>query len=500
VSQVLERRHTVLAPRVRRRGLTLTSLWVFVALFLPVVASLQAQLSTVDLAYHIRAGEEMLSTRSLLRTDTFTFTGSGREWLNQQWGAQVIFARLFRWGGWEGLAILRAFLVAGIFLFAFLAARAAGAPRKRAAWSAIGTFLLTVGGLSLRPQLFAMVLFSATVWIVTARDRAPGRLWAIPPMVALWANLHGSFFLPLILLALAWLEERRGPRSERSARLLAVIGASLVATMVNPYGPRVWQYVYALSTNRVVTQAIQEWQPTSVRDVPGALFFVSVAAVAAILARRKGAAPWTSLLTLGVFFLIGLFAIRGVFWWAIVAPPVVARLLSAVENGQQPAGRQAPVADADRPGSTVLNRVIAGFLVLAAVAFLPWWRGRIPLSPSTPLLDEAPLGITRFLERTLRPGERIFNAQIWGSWFEFALPENPVFADSRIEVLPARIWDQYLDISRGQEGWQSLLDRWGVVAVVAHREQQAELIPIIKRAPGWRLAYADEDGYVFLRT
>lgn len=492
MSRVLEDAPAAVGPRARAGGLTLSSLWVFVAVFLPVVASLQAQLSTVDLAYHIRAGGQMLDTRSILRTDTFTFTGFGREWLNQQWGAQVLLAQMYRWGGWEGLAVARAVLVGCIFWFAFLAARAAGAGRRHAAWFTVATFLLTLGGLALRPQLFAMALFAATVWLVTDRHRHRGRLWAIPSMVLPWANLHGSFFLPSLLLGLAWLEDRRSDAV--MARKLVWLGAvSLLATLANPWGPRVWEYVWRLSTNDVVTGVIQEWQPTTLREVPGVLFFLSVVAVMAILARKASPAPWPSLLTLTVFFFIGLFAIRGVFWWAIVTPPVVARLLADTPPRKR-------TGFDDRLGVPPLNRAIAALLVVLFLLFLPWWRGRIPLSPSTPLLDEAPLGITRFLARTLHSGDRIFNAQIWGSWLEFALPQNPVFADSRIEVLPESVWSQYSDISRAKDGWQELLDRWRVVAVVAHREQQRALIPVIRTDPRWHLAYKDRDGYVFTRV
>lgn len=492
MSRVLEDARPTAGPRAKMGGLTLGSLWVFVAVFLPVVASLQAQLSTVDLAYHIRAGGETLDTGSIPRSDTFTFTGFGREWLNQQWGAQVLLAQVYRWGGWEGLAVARAVLVACIFGFAFLAARAAGAGRRLAAWFTVASFLLTLGGLALRPQLFAMALFAATVWLVTARHPHPGRLWAIPPSVALWSNLHGSFFLPPVLLGLAWLEDRRS-HSGMARRLGWFTALSLLATLLNPWGVRVWEYVWQLSTNDVVTGVIQEWQPTTLREIPGVLFFVSVVGVMAILARRGRAVPWPALLTLAVFFFIGLFAIRGVFWWGIVAPPVVARLLAETHPGVG-----GPLDD--KLGVPLLNRAIAALLVALSLLFLPWWRGRIPLSPSTPLLDEAPLGITRFLARTLRPGDRIFNAQIWGSWFEFALPQNPVFADSRIEVLPESVWSQYSDVSRAKQGWQELLDRWHVAAVVAHPEQQRGLIPIIRTDPRWHLVYKDREGYVFARV
>ena len=84
-------------------GLTFEQLLVFSAdSALPVVVALRASMPTIDLAYQIRAGRPMLDNMgSLLRVDPFTFTVFGRPWLNQQWGAQVVFAALFRAGGWS---------------------------------------------------------------------------------------------------------------------------------------------------------------------------------------------------------------------------------------------------------------------------------------------------------------------------------------------------------------------------------------------------------------
>ena len=98
-----------LAPStaVGGRALTLPRLWAFTSVALPVVASLEASMSSVDLAYQIRAGNLMLFTHHLLRHDTFTFTAAGRAWTDQQWGAQIAFALIWRAGGWAALALLR---------------------------------------------------------------------------------------------------------------------------------------------------------------------------------------------------------------------------------------------------------------------------------------------------------------------------------------------------------------------------------------------------------
>ena len=58
-------------PRV-----SLRQLWAFLAIALPVLAAVIAPLPSVDLAYHLRAGAEILATRAIPSVDTWTFTAN----------------------------------------------------------------------------------------------------------------------------------------------------------------------------------------------------------------------------------------------------------------------------------------------------------------------------------------------------------------------------------------------------------------------------------------
>ena len=69
----------------------------------------------VDLAYQVRAGDEILRSGLIPAVDTYTFTVAGTPWMDQQWLAQVLLALGFRAGGWELLVVLRAALVSASF-------------------------------------------------------------------------------------------------------------------------------------------------------------------------------------------------------------------------------------------------------------------------------------------------------------------------------------------------------------------------------------------------
>jgi hypothetical protein len=310
-------------------------------------------------------------------------------------------------------------------------------------------------------------------------------VWWTVAVVALWANLHGSFVLGPLLIGLAWLDDATSRRPGARATLAVGLTATL-ATFFSPFGFGVWTYVRDVATDPLVTKFVEEWRRPTLGTVTGVLFFSSVVVVAVFLIRRRRV-PWITLVRLAVFFVIGLSALRSHVWWGLLLPVEIARLLA------EPAP---PRAD---PVSRLNTAIVAMVVLAAAAGFVRWLPYSGPDEPGR-LLVHAPAGVTAAAAGLLEPGEPFFNTQEWGSWFELALPENPVSVDSRFELIPVERWYQYLSISAGRPGWQELLDEWGVRVAVLSREQQAPLIRQMREDPGWRLTYEDTDGLVFART
>jgi hypothetical protein len=472
--------------------MTLARLWAFLAVGLPVLAAFIAGLSSVDLAYHVRAGGEFLDTGRIPTSDTWTFTAAGTSWLNQQWGAQAILAIVYRVAGWTGLALLRAVLVGLTFGLLFEACRRRGLDLRRAAWLTLAAFVVSAVALALRPQLFGMALAAITLLLVADRRAHPGRVWLVPLIVAIWANIHGSFFLGPLVLGLAWLEDLHD-RVEQPHRLLQIAVVSALAALINPFFIAVWGYAAGLSTNSFVTSRITEWQPTTLRTIPGILFFGSVAVVVVLLARRGRPTSWPTLAWLAVFAAIGAYAIRGVAWWPLGGAVAVAPLLV-----RQPAAGSVGAAPRVERASP-LNVVVVGVIVLVCVALVPAWRPTDPVigAPSG-LVGDAPSGITAALRQQAKPGDRILNPQPWGSWFELALPANPVAIDSRIEIFPVDVWTELDQVRSGAAGWQETLARWGVAFIVVEKDEDAFQARLV--AAGWKVAFADLDGAVLARS
>ena len=241
---------------------------------------------------------------------------------------------------------------------------------RTAALLAIVVFFVAAPAMALRPQLLGMACLAIVLLLVTDRRAHPRALWLVPVVVAIWANLHGSFFLGPVVLGLAWLEDLHDRVPSPHRTLLVAVGQRRRGV---PYAVRAVGVGLrrALSVNPEVTSRITEWQPTSIRDVPGILFFVSALGVVVLIARRGRPTSWPTLAWLAVFFAIGVYAQRGLAWWPLGAAAAIAGTLIAPSTAK---------AAPDTPLIRRLNLVVAGGLILAGIVLLPVWR---PLDPGT---------------------------------------------------------------------------------------------------------------------
>jgi hypothetical protein len=452
--------------------------WASLVVLVPVVVALLSRMGTTDLTYHIRAGDGILATHSLPRVDTYTFSVSGQPWLDQQWGAQIVLALGHR-GGWATLAFLQAIFIGVSFWFIYLACRASGASVRTSSLLTVVGFLVASPTLAMRPQLVALPLFAVAMWALASREAAPRRLYLIPVLAAVCANVHGSFTIFPLIVGLAWIQDARR-HVPGSRRLLWLTLATTAATLLNPFGVDAWRYAYDLSTNPIIRKTISEWAPVTATDVSGLFMIGSALAVVAVLARRGTQTRWTTLLWLGVFFMLAMSAQRAIVWWSMVTPVILAELFPA------------PTVEATSPGReprAPAVGIIAAMLV-AVVVLLPWWR-------PNDLLSQAPPGITQYVLQNIPSGARMFVHQPWGSWFEYVTPDRMVFVDSRIEIIPKNIWDDYGQVGFAGADWKAVLAKWHPDAIVAADDWKL-LKDLEAPGSGWRSVYKDDDGEVFL--
>jgi hypothetical protein len=271
-----------------------------------------------------------------------------------------------------------------------------------------------------------------------------------------------------------------------------VLAAAAVATLANPYGIDAWRYVVSIGTDPTISMFVTEWRHTDPLQPAGAVFYASITGAAVILAlaaRRRRPADVGSLLWLGILAGLGAWALRAVAWWGIGAVPMIAVAAAAARRSRAaPGSREA----SPRNVSTVAVAVLAVTLAAGLAVALPAERR----------LMDAPAGIADAVRSLAasHSGLRVFDAERWGSWLELKVPDASYFADSRIELIPASAWHDYVAVSEAQPGWDAILDRWRADVLVVSSGDQPRLVEAVGGSVGWRVVSRDTDGVVAVRA
>jgi hypothetical protein len=432
----------------------------------------------------VRAGEVALSTGEIVVNDPYSFTRAGEPWLNQQWGAQVVFASAHRIWGWAGVALVYSAALGAGFAFLYRACRRAGSDVRTAAVLAIVGFLVGASSLGARPQALAVPLFTGTWLLLARRDRWT---WLVPLLAVVWANVHGSFVLAPVLTAFALGDDLVGRKPP--GRSAAIVIATIAATAATPFGPTVWSYVVDVATNDTIRSTVAEWRPPSLLSGAGSLFWLSGAAVVAVALTRRSRVRVMDVARLAVFFALGAMALRSTVWWALAAPPVVAGWLALPE----PRSEDTATASSSR---RTLEVVAVSFVLLAAAFSVRAGTDAVTGAPKR-LAADAPEVLVDATRRALPVGSRLLVFQPFASWFEYSLPEDPVMVDSRIEFFPGSVWQDYDTAIVAGEGWQAILDRDEIAGVIL--PPGAVLARELRDDAAWTLEADGSAGSVFVR-
>jgi hypothetical protein len=161
------------------------------------------------------------------------------------------------------------------------------------------------------------------------------------------------------------------------------------------------------------------------------------------------------------------------------------------------------------PQRNWLNAGIAGLLCIPVLAVQPWFVMHLPLPaayrtmiwsgiPDGPLVAvETPVTAVDFL-RT-HPGGKLFNEMGYGSYLIWALPQEKVFIDPRVELYPFEQWQDYIRISRGIR-YNELLSLYGADRILLDRSLQKELARQLSTDPGWQLEYENDQTQIWKKA
>ncbi len=465
-----------------------------------------------DFWHHLARGQIMANSGALLDHDLFTYTVPGKTFQDTNWLTQLLYARLYAWGGLELVQLANsATLALMMSLVVWLCRRGSGSLLV-AALVGVFTFFGLWQLLIIRPQTFSLLLF---VLLYAALEMAERQRWWLicaPLIMALWTNLHGGFPIGLVLIGsvtfavtlrtqcVSMLDGRAVfARISETCRhdwaWLLCLASSVLATLVNPYGWRVYQYVGVTST-AAAGRSIDEWLPPGLDLLTGKVFAVSIVLVVVLFAlpARRPSVKQICLVVCFLPFACG--SVRMVAWWLLATAPTIATLLAANLPRKL-------VAEETEPPSLATGVAFLAILV-AVIVSAPMLERFNPVFRYVrdPHRTEGDL---EAVAEWLPPEHgRVFSRFAWNEYLGWRLrPHYQVFMDGRLEIFPTEVWAAYEAITRGRADWEEILDRCQVDFLILDGTSgyHRALVPQVQRSSKWEHepAFASGDVIVFRR-
>jgi len=473
-----------------------------------------------DLWGHIRFGQAMLKAGHMIEYDPYSYSAPGHLWRNHEWLSEVVFAIAYNAGRVFGLELVKFCFSAMMVLFLALAL----AETQVIAPIQAAVIMLTAPAMAsqmmLRPQLFSFTLMAALMWLL-ARDsyRRAGPLWLVIPMMALWANFHGAYIAGLGAIGIyaavgssqAVIESRDW---RRAAYLIAIVIASLLATLVNPYGIGAWYAVLHALTNPLTHKVINDWKPltSTVAEVwkiavPAALLFVEAVGfllalvIAVALAPRGKDLPLVAIAI--VFSIAALTAMRNLPLAVIATTIPLARHVGlawqqrSARASSRPA-RRATAREGLAAGATGepehSSREYLGQLFAAVAAVLLIYN--VLFSPVLEPMVPSPVGAVDFMKEHHLHGN-VLSIYNWGEYLIWHLsPDSKVFIDGRYDtVYPDQVINDYFVFESSEGDPEHMLKAYkhdyAIVDTLSNRWI------LLNMDPDWKLIYGDRIAGLF---
>ncbi|HVZ74122.1 MAG TPA: hypothetical protein VHJ20_17205 [Polyangia bacterium] len=428
-----------------------------------------------DTYWHLRAGQDFWRTHAVPLVETYSHTAAGAFWPNHEWLWQAASYAVFRAGGFPLLVLAGATIVTLAFALAYRLMVGPTTPR----------FLLMVLAMplsasvwALRPQIASLALLAVLLTLVV-RER-----WRwLPPLFALWANVHGAVALGgavLVAVALAAIWKARQDRGarRRAVVLVALVPVCALATALTPLGFRLWSFIVE-SMGRSREIGIDEWRwsaPTKPLEI--AFWVLALAFVALVWRRRRAlASDWPTLaLTAAALAILPLAARAGrnIAPFLLVAIPAASRLL-----GETFVIGRARDSGEDRSRFNLAFLIVFGALGVAVVG-VAW-------SLPVPRLGWSPIGAGALAAVRACPGP-LYNRYNEGGYLIWLAPERPVFLDSRQDPYPRAFVPAALGIEAAGD-YEAMFARYGIRC--AFLPLTSPTLPRL-RAAGWRTRFADD--------
>lgn len=471
-------------------------------------------LKTYGVWTDLAIGKYILKNLAIPAHDIFSSANSTHTYLDENWLYQVILFILFSLTRMSGLIVLKALLLTATAGTALLLSH------KRRWNMAVAAIIITVTFYILREkwiirsQLVAVFLMYWLMYnlIMFHMRKRQKYLLGLPIIMFLWANVHPSFIIGMMILVIFTFMELMkkfvrhsfgfwfGPtlKWRNQLQLVGAVIISLMVVLLNPYGTELLAHstvnpgiALFISLNEFYTREGVFFRNIFILIIP-ALTLLSMIFVS----KRKVDVTHAALIG-AVFVLCYVFKRFAMFPFLFVVPFAIkylSHMLNLIINEMR-----ADTKDFRAAGQNIT--AMAGIAVIITFGYLYIDDPRNPQA-FTPSANHQffPQGVVDYIKRTPVDKNLYMPIEYAGFMLYHLFPDYTIFVDNRTPYInPGAIYDS-LRFTEGSFGWEWLPKKYDIQTLIIKADigQRNLITPRnilhekISQSPDWRLAYWDD--------
>ena len=441
-------------------------LWILLVIYLLSFLFTTSSDFTQDLGRHLKLGEIITQTKTVPKTNLFSYTYSNFPFINHHWFSEVIFFISQKWLGLNSLIFLKACVIG---LAIIIAAVASGS-----IWSIAVAFIISpliLERADIRPEIFGFLAFSLLLWELKKVQKTKRISVYLPIIFLFWINIHISFIFGLFLLGILFLI------AEKSKKNILVCVFCFGVLFINPNGVRgvleplaiFNNYGYSIAENQTMFFLSSVMHDVFIRYYFLCLPFIFVA-LCILFLRKK----YTEFFILITFSGLALYQVRHLPFFVIAAIAII-------------------------PTAIIELRIKIKYSVrlLLSLGMMYLFIAGIILFGSNIFFETFDINKTLGIGYENKREGNIFNNFDIGSYLSYQLfPAIKVFVDGRPEAYPASFFQNgYIPLETDQNKQDLFFNKYNIhTVVISHTDQTPwgnVFLSRILQNKQWKMIFVD---------
>jgi len=357
-------------------------------------------------------------------------------------------------------------------------------------------------------------------WVLdqVERDAKPSLLLALPPLTILWVNLHGGFFVGIVLLITYGTGATAGElmyRSRHNAwvrgrQYFLTAGACAIASLLNPYGYRLHVHVARYLGASFYLQHVSEFQSIDFHAFTAAYFETLLILAIAAAVWHLGSGRLIHVTLLLSWSHLALFSARNIPIFAVVTAPSIGLAVHGwleFAISRRPEQWPGKFATSLKELETGLRAIVktgkrtrwhlAPCFAVLVLALLLAHPGRVKALRAEFDHSRFPVDAAGILsQRGVSPPTRLYSSWQWGGYLIYRVwPSINVFNDGRTDFYGPAFVEEGLRAWEVAPDWENILARYRVNAALLPVD--SALASVLRERRDWKPVYQDRVAVLF---